>query len=61
MSTLSAHCDQVTNLYISGSYDVDNPVVVVNDRPVADDGGDVAVLVHNGCLQDVPVFDGWKV
>ena len=61
MSTLSAHFHQATNLFISGPYDVDDPVVVVNDRPITDDGGVVVVLVNNGCLQDVPVFDGWKV
>ena len=37
MSTLSALSNRPTNLFVSGLDDVIDPVVVVYDRPVADD------------------------
>jgi len=50
-----------TDLFFGGPDNVIDPVDVVDDRPVGDDGGDITVLIDDACLWDVPVFDGWKV
>ena len=60
MSTISARCDEATDLLFGRFNDVNGPVVV-RDRPGTENGGDVAVLIDDACLWGVSFFDGWKV
>ena len=61
MSTLSVRSNRATYLFISGLDDVIDPVVVVDDRVVGNDGVDVAVLCYDACLRCELFFDGWKL
>jgi len=60
MNTRLPSFDQANHLFLGGLDDTDGPVVVVDDRPVGDDGGGIAVLVDDAGLRDMLVFDGWK-
>jgi len=59
MSILLVHSNRVTDMFISGLYDVIRVVDVVgDDRTAANDGGGIAGLVDDACLLGELFFDG---
>ena len=50
MSTISVHSGGATYLFHSSLNDVNSPVDVVYDRPVAGDDCGIAILIDDACL-----------
>ena len=50
MSARSTRFERATDLFRSGLDDANDPVIVVHDRSVADDGGGIAVMIDNARL-----------
>jgi len=61
MSRILARFAEATNLFLAGLNDVLNPVVVGHDRSVAHNGGGIAAVIDDVCLDGRPLCEGYKV
>ena len=61
MSKISTHFDQATNLSLGVLNDVLNPVVIGYAHSIAHNGGSVADVIVDACLQSRRLCAGHKV